>query len=110
MIVTGQWKVESSNLFDSLKHEKERKKGVGGVVRDIMFNGRGTDKFTAINIPRQCPLVLWVKAAKIQGKAFGSGEGRQAKNGARTEAEAHLHSHCPKERTNTSLFQLVNAV
>jgi hypothetical protein len=30
-------------------------------VRDTTFNGGGRDKFAAVKVPRQCPLVLLVK-------------------------------------------------
>jgi hypothetical protein len=41
IIVDGQRRANSSGLFDSMKHEKEREEKVGGVVTDTTFNGGG---------------------------------------------------------------------
>lgn len=46
-----------------------------------------TNIFTAINVPRQRPLVLLVKVSWIEGKTFESGEGRKMKSGARREVD-----------------------
>jgi hypothetical protein len=42
---------------------------------------------TAIKVPRQCPLVFLVMVGWKEGMAFGSGEGRGVKSGARSEVE-----------------------
>jgi hypothetical protein len=43
--------------------EKEREReNRGRVTRDSTFNGEGEEKhFSAVKVPRQCPLVLLVK-------------------------------------------------
>jgi hypothetical protein len=44
-------------------------------VRHYIYEGRVTAKFTAIKVPRQCPLVLLVKVGWRGGKTFGCEEG-----------------------------------
>jgi hypothetical protein len=44
------------------RREKERERRENeGVVRDTTFNTGNRDKFSAMKVPRQCPLVLLVK-------------------------------------------------
>jgi hypothetical protein len=54
------------NFLNPLKHEKKRdrarEKRKWGVVRNTTFNGENREKFTAVKVPRQSPLVLLVKA------------------------------------------------
>jgi hypothetical protein len=38
--------------------------------------GRARAKFTAMKVPRQCPLVLLVKVVLRVGKTFGCDEGK----------------------------------
>jgi hypothetical protein len=57
------------------KRERERRES-GWVVRDINLTGGNRAKFTALKVPRQCPLVLLVKEGWRGGKTFGS-EGRE---------------------------------
>jgi hypothetical protein len=46
-------------------------------VCDTTFNGGGDRaKFTAMKVPRQCPLVLLVKVGWTGGKTSGCEEGR----------------------------------
>jgi hypothetical protein len=47
--------------MNPLKRERERRESGGRVVRDTAFNGGNRDKFMAMKVPRQCPLVLLVK-------------------------------------------------
>jgi hypothetical protein len=56
------------------------------VVRDTTFNGVNINKFSATKVPMQCPLVL-IKIGSREGKAFGSGEGRTMRSGARRKVE-----------------------
>jgi hypothetical protein len=44
-------------------NERERRESGGRVVRerDTTFNGGNRDKFSAMKVSRQCPLVLLVK-------------------------------------------------
>jgi hypothetical protein len=63
----------------------EREEKVGSSERHLYFMGGNRDKFTAMKVPRQCPLVLLVGRRK--GKAFGSGRGRAIKVGARRDDE-----------------------
>jgi hypothetical protein len=50
----------------------------------------GRDKFTAMKVPRQCPLVVLVNVDWRGGKVFGSGEGREIKRGARRNLFEYL--------------------
>jgi hypothetical protein len=43
---------------------------------DTTFNRGNKPKFTAMKIPRQCPLVLLIKVGWRGDKTFGSEEGR----------------------------------
>jgi hypothetical protein len=43
-----------------------------------------------MKVPRQCPFVLLVKLVCSEGKAFGGGEGREMKSGARREVQQGL--------------------
>jgi hypothetical protein len=63
-----------------------RQRREGGGMTDITFNGGG-HKFTAMNVPRQCPLVLLIKVGYLLGKAFGSGEGKEMISEARREVK-----------------------
>jgi hypothetical protein len=66
------------------------------VVRNTTRNRRGkTDKFTAVQVPTQCPLVFLVTVGWREGKAFGSGESRKIKIGVKTEVEK---GHTPFDR------------
>jgi hypothetical protein len=47
---------------------------VGGSVRHYIEKGRAWVKFTAMKVPRQCPLVLLVKVVWRGGKTFGREE------------------------------------
>jgi hypothetical protein len=47
---------------------------VGDSVRHYIHKGREGAKFTAVKVPRQCPLVL-VKVGWRGGKTFGCEEG-----------------------------------
>jgi hypothetical protein len=49
-----------------------------------------TDKFTAVDVPRQCSLVPLVKLDLRGRKTFGSGEGRAMRSVARRETEQAL--------------------
>jgi hypothetical protein len=44
---------------------------------------RAADKFTAMKVPRQCPLVLLVKICSRKDKTFKSGERKEVRNGAK---------------------------
>jgi hypothetical protein len=52
---------------------------VGGQCETLHLTGGNTAKFTAMKVPRQCPLVLLVKLGWGGGKTFGSEEGRDKK-------------------------------
>jgi hypothetical protein len=67
---------------------REREEKVNRVVT-LHLTGGNRDTFSAMKVPRQCPLVLLVKAGCRQSKAFGSGEGR-AMRGARREVQQGL--------------------
>jgi hypothetical protein len=74
-------------------NEKEKRNGGGGGrATGTTFNGKRDIKFTAMKVPRQCPFVLLVKDGFGEGKAFGSGEGKQMNIGARREVEQNLTS------------------
>jgi hypothetical protein len=45
----------------SNERERERKESGGTAERHTDFNGRRREKFSAMKVPRQCPLVLLVK-------------------------------------------------
>jgi hypothetical protein len=51
---------------------------------------RGTDKFTALKVPRHCPLVLLLKIRSKEDKTFGCGGGRVMKCGITREIEQCL--------------------
>jgi hypothetical protein len=60
--------------INPLKRKRENRKWV--VVSDITFKmGRVRAKFTAMKVPRQCPLVLLIKVGWRGGKTFGCEEG-----------------------------------
>ena len=42
------------------------------MVEEIAFNTGGEKKFTALEVPRQCPLVLLVKVSWRESRALGS--------------------------------------
>jgi hypothetical protein len=42
-------------------------------VSNTTFNGGYRGVFTAMKVPRQCPLVLPIKTGLREGTAFGSG-------------------------------------
>jgi hypothetical protein len=48
-------------------------------MRDTTFTGGKM----SVKVPRQCPLVLLLKVGCRESKAFGSGEGRAMRSGAR---------------------------
>jgi hypothetical protein len=56
-----------------LKREREEK--VSGSVRHYIYKGRVRAKFTAMKVPRQCPLFLLVKVGCRGDKTFGCEEG-----------------------------------
>jgi hypothetical protein len=70
--------------------ERERIESGGRVVRGTTFNGGNRDKFSVMKVPRQCPLVLLVKVCRTDRRAFGSGEGRVMRSGAKREVEQSL--------------------
>ena len=41
-------------------------------MEEIAFNTGGEKKFTALEVPRQCPLVLLVKVSWRESRALGS--------------------------------------
>jgi hypothetical protein len=50
-----------TTYFNPLKPKRMRgRKSEGRVVRDTIFNG-GKKKCSAVNVPRQCPVVLLIK-------------------------------------------------
>jgi hypothetical protein len=83
----------------------------------ILYYGGGGwgTKFTALKVPRQCPLVLLVEVSWIKCKSLGSEEGKVmgsdgweygAKGGVQSvddrELTAHGGSHRTTHRTNRS--------
>jgi hypothetical protein len=44
---------------------REKRNG-GRAVRYTAFNGRNRNKFSTVKVPRQCPLVLLVKAPRSE--------------------------------------------
>jgi hypothetical protein len=74
--------------FQARINETEKRKWAS--VIDTTFNGGNKDQFTTMKVPRQCSLVLLVKVNWREGEAFGSGEGREMKSGARRESEQGL--------------------
>jgi hypothetical protein len=55
--------------------EREREKRKWEVVCDTRFKRGVRAMFTAMKVPRQCPLVLLVKVGWRGGKTFGCEEG-----------------------------------
>jgi hypothetical protein len=60
-----------------------RRESGGRAVRETTFNGWNRDGFPAMKVPRQCPFVLLVKVGWREGMAFGNGEGRAMRSGAK---------------------------
>jgi hypothetical protein len=58
------------------------------LVRDTTSNGGSRETFSAIKVPRQCPLVLLVKQIEEKVQAFRSGEHKIKE----TLSRAILHS------------------
>jgi uncharacterized protein Veg len=61
-------------------HGKER----GRTVTDTTLNGRNRDRFTAVKVPRQYPVVFIVKAGSrdnTEGRGKGSGATRKNEQG-----------------------------
>jgi hypothetical protein len=67
------WSLQSCPCPCEAESRKENRKWRGS--GDTTFN-REKDKFWAMNVPRQCPLVLQAQVDWKEGKAFGSGESR----------------------------------
>jgi hypothetical protein len=62
----------SENLHETENREGERRKKVGGMCETLHLTGGNRAKFTAMKVPRHCPLVLLVKVGWRGGKTFGS--------------------------------------
>jgi hypothetical protein len=75
----GSQLISSLNKYVHLtlrsRREIEREEKVGGGVRHYIEKGRTRANFTAMKVPRQCPLVLLVKVGWRGGKSFGCKEG-----------------------------------
>jgi hypothetical protein len=66
-----------------LKPKRKREKRKWVVVWDTTFKrGRERAKFTAMRVPRQCPLVLLVKVGWRGGKTFGCEAGTEVEQGS----------------------------
>jgi hypothetical protein len=68
------------------------RRGSRWVVRDITFNRGNRVKFTAVKVPRQCPLVLLVKVGRREVKIFGCEEGRDERWSREISGEGRLNN------------------
>ena len=55
-------------------------------MEETAFNTGGETKFTALEFPRQCPLVLLMKVSWRESRALGSEEGKVFGSGVLTYA------------------------